>query len=70
MQSNLNHTLELVGKEKGIDKEILVEALEARHAHRGEEKIWRSILPSRSALQRGGRRGRDLRISHGRRSGR
>jgi N utilization substance protein A len=29
MQSNLNHTLEMVGKEKGIDKEILVEALEA-----------------------------------------
>ncbi len=29
MQPNLNHTLEVVGKEKGIDKEVLVEALEA-----------------------------------------
>jgi N utilization substance protein A len=29
MNTNLNQTLELVGKEKGIDKEILVEALEA-----------------------------------------
>jgi len=28
MQSNLNQTLELVGKEKGIDKEILIDALE------------------------------------------
>ena len=28
MQSNLNQTLELVGKEKGLDKEILIEALE------------------------------------------
>ncbi|HUU01575.1 MAG TPA: transcription termination factor NusA [Myxococcota bacterium] len=28
MQSNLNHTLEMVGKEKGIDREILIEALE------------------------------------------
>ncbi|MBN2495645.1 MAG: transcription termination/antitermination protein NusA [Deltaproteobacteria bacterium] len=29
MQSNLNHTIEMVGREKGIDKEILIEALEA-----------------------------------------
>ncbi len=29
MQSNLNQTIELVGKEKGLDKEILVEALES-----------------------------------------
>ena len=29
MQSNLNHTLELVGKEKGIDKEVLIAALES-----------------------------------------
>jgi N utilization substance protein A len=28
MQPNLTHTLEMVGKEKGIDKEILIEALE------------------------------------------
>ncbi|MBW1808432.1 MAG: transcription termination/antitermination protein NusA [Deltaproteobacteria bacterium] len=28
MQSNLNHTLEMVGKEKGIDREILIDALE------------------------------------------
>jgi len=28
MQTNLNHTLELVGKEKGIDKVVLIEALE------------------------------------------
>lgn len=28
MQSNLNQTIELVGKEKGLDKEILIEALE------------------------------------------
>ena len=29
MQSNLNHTLDLVGKEKGIDKEVLIAALES-----------------------------------------
>lgn len=29
MQSNLNQTIELVGKEKGLDKEILIEALES-----------------------------------------
>lgn len=29
MQPNLNHTLDMVGKEKGIDKEVLIEALES-----------------------------------------
>ncbi len=29
MQSNLNQTIELVGKEKGLDKDILIEALES-----------------------------------------
>jgi N utilization substance protein A len=29
MQSNLNQTIELVGKEKGLDKEVLIDALEA-----------------------------------------
>jgi N utilization substance protein A len=29
MQSNLNQTIELVGKEKGLDKEVLIEALES-----------------------------------------
>ena len=29
MQSNLNHTLEMVTREKGIDKAILIDALES-----------------------------------------
>ncbi len=69
MLPDLNRVIEQVSKEKGIDRAIIVEALEAGHAVGGEEDV-RSREAHRGEVQPRDRRGRAVRDHDGRRGGR
>ena len=68
MQPDLNRVIEQVSKEKGIDRQIIVEALEGRDAVRGQAHLRRRQA-DRSAVQPRDRRGGALRDPDRRRRG-